>query len=50
MTCIPVNPELQTRARERVGVDSLALAGRFPKLIFCELRVTDAETFMERAL
>jgi Zn-dependent peptidase ImmA (M78 family) len=31
-TRIPVNPELLTWARERAGVDALALAGRFPKL------------------
>jgi len=29
---IPVNPELLTWARERAGLESLALAGRFPKL------------------
>jgi len=28
MTRIPVNPELLTWARERVGLDVLALAGR----------------------
>lgn len=32
MTRIPVNPELLTWARERAGLDALALAGRFPKL------------------
>lgn len=39
MTRIPVNPELLTRTRERAclpdrqaGLESLALAGRFPKL------------------
>ena len=32
MTRIPVNPELLTWARERAGLDMLALAGRFPKL------------------
>ena len=32
MTRIPVNPELLTWARERAGLDTLALAGRFPKL------------------
>lgn len=32
MTRIPVNPELLTWARERAGLESLALAGRFPKL------------------
>ncbi len=32
MTRIPVNPEPLTRARERAGLESLALAGRFPKL------------------
>lgn len=31
-TRIPVNPELLTWARERAGLDTLALAGRFPKL------------------
>lgn len=33
MTRIPINPELLTWARERAGLDTLALAGRFPKLI-----------------
>ncbi len=28
MTRIPVNPELLTWARERAGLDALALAGR----------------------
>lgn len=32
MSRIPVNPELLTWARERAGLDTLALAGRFPKL------------------
>lgn len=32
MNRIPVNPELLTWARERAGLDMLALAGRFPKL------------------
>ncbi len=32
MTRIPVNPELLTWARERAGLDTLALSGRFPKL------------------
>lgn len=32
MTRIPVNPELLTWARERAGLDTLALTGRFPKL------------------
>lgn len=32
MTRIPVNPELLTWARKRAGLDTLALAGRFPKL------------------
>lgn len=32
MTRIPVNPELLTWARERAGIDTLALARRFPKL------------------
>ena len=32
MTRIPVNPERLTWARERAGLDTLALAGRFPKL------------------
>lgn len=32
MTRIPVNPELLTWARERAGLDTLELAGRFPKL------------------
>ncbi len=32
MNRIPVNPELLTWARERAGLDALALAGRFPKL------------------
>ena len=32
MTCIPVNPELLIWARERAGLDTFALAGRFPKL------------------
>lgn len=32
MTRIPVNPELLSWARERAGLDALALAGRFPKL------------------
>ncbi|TVQ29639.1 MAG: ImmA/IrrE family metallo-endopeptidase [Wenzhouxiangella sp.] len=32
MTRIPINPELLTWARERAGLDTLALAGRFPKL------------------
>lgn len=32
MTRIPVNPKLLTWARERAGLDTLALAGRFPKL------------------
>jgi hypothetical protein len=27
MTCIPVNPERLTKARERAGSDALALAG-----------------------
>lgn len=31
-TRIPVNPELLTWARERAGLDTLALSGRFPKL------------------
>ena len=31
MTRIPVNPELLTWARERAGLDRLALTGRFPK-------------------
>ena len=29
MTCIPVNPELPTWARERAGLDALALAKSF---------------------
>jgi Zn-dependent peptidase ImmA (M78 family) len=33
MTRIPVNPELLIWARERAGLDSIELAGRFPKLI-----------------
>lgn len=32
MTRIPINPELLTWARERAGLDTLALSGRFPKL------------------
>ncbi len=32
MTRIPVNPELLTWVRERAGLDTLALAGRVPKL------------------
>lgn len=32
MTGFPVNPELLTWARECAGVDTLALAGRFPEL------------------
>ncbi len=32
MTRIPVNPALLTWARERAGLNTLALAGRFPKL------------------
>lgn len=32
MTRIPVNPELLTWARERAGLDTLALARRFPRL------------------
>lgn len=32
MTRIRVNPGLLTWARERAGLDTLALAGRFPKL------------------
>lgn len=32
MNRVPVNPELLTWARERAGLDALALAGRFPKL------------------
>lgn len=32
MTRIPVQPELLTWARERAGMDALALAGRFPRL------------------
>ncbi len=32
MTRIPVNPEQLTWAHERAGLDTLALAGRFPKL------------------
>lgn len=32
MTRIPINPELLTWARERAGLDALALAKRFPKL------------------
>lgn len=32
MTRIPINPELLTWARERAGLDTLELAGRFPKL------------------
>jgi hypothetical protein len=32
MTRIPVIPELLTRARERAGLDALALAGRFSKV------------------
>lgn len=32
MTRISVNPELLTWARERAGLDTLALAGRFPNL------------------
>lgn len=31
MTRIPNNPELLTWARERAGLDTLALSGRFPK-------------------
>jgi len=31
-TRISVNPELLTWARERAGLDTLALAGRLPKL------------------
>lgn len=30
MTRIPVNPELLTWARERAGLESLALRGAFP--------------------
>ena len=51
MTRIPVNPELLTWARERAGLDTLALAGRFPKLSEWEageLRIADAEKFLER--
>lgn len=33
MNRVPVNPELLTWARERAGLDALALAGRLPKLI-----------------
>lgn len=29
---LPINPKLLTWARERAGLDALALAGRFPKL------------------
>ncbi|MHB1657644.1 MAG: ImmA/IrrE family metallo-endopeptidase [Burkholderiales bacterium] len=32
MTRIPINPDLLTWARERAGLDTSALAGRFPKL------------------
>lgn len=32
MTRIPVNPELLAWARERAGLDTHVLAGRFPKL------------------
>lgn len=31
-TRVPINPELLTWARERAGLDMLALAGRFPRL------------------
>lgn len=50
MTRIPVNPKLPTCSRRHVGVDALALAWRFPKLIFGELHAADAEAFIERAL
>lgn len=33
MTRIPVNPNLLTWARERAGLDMLALAGRFPMVM-----------------
>lgn len=33
MTRIPVNPELLTWARERAGLESLALAGRFKNTV-----------------
>ena len=32
MTRTPINPELLTWARERAGLESLALAGCLPKL------------------
>lgn len=32
MNRVPVNPELLTWARERAGLDTLDLAGRFPRL------------------
>ena len=51
MTRIPVNPELLTWARERAGLDMLALTGRFPKLGEWEAgeqRIADTETFQEQ--
>ena len=47
MTRIPVNPDLLTWARERAGLESLALSGRFPKLTPDDLRIADAERFLE---
>lgn len=47
MTRIPFNPELLAWARKRAGLDVLALAGNFPKLISGELRIADAERFLE---
>lgn len=48
MTHTPINPELLTWARERIALDPLALAGHFSKLISGELRIADAEQFLER--
>lgn len=57
MSRIPVNPDLLTWTRERAcqpdrqaGLDALALVGNFPKLISGELRVKDAEIFLETNL
>lgn len=47
MTRIPVNPELLTWARERAGLDTLALAGHFSKLISGVLLILDAKKFIE---
>lgn len=63
MTRIPVTPERLTSGRERAGLDALALAGRspklgeweagelqptlLPKLISGELRIANAERFLE---